>query len=640
MSVVLGRSLEKRYGDDLVFTGLDFAIGQGDRIGLVGPNGSGKSSLLRAIGGLDDYFDGQLTYSRALTIGFLAQEPPGTIRLPVLDFLRSAFRELMELGRQLENLTAELETGVAGSRHEELLERYARVQAAFETRGGYTMDSRLEETLANLRIPESSWQSPVSDLSGGQRTRLHLGHVLLEQPRLLLLDEPTNYLDETSLPWLIRTLKNWSGSVVVVSHSYAFLEQVPTRIWELDRHGLTQYKGNHAAYRQQRAARRERQAKEYAAQQAFVAKTEEFIRRNKAGVLARQARGRETRMVRHLERHGVERVHADPALRFSFPSRVRSGDIVLRTYGLVVGYGFGKPILRVPDLELRRQTRVAVVGPNGAGKSTLLRTLVGHLEPVDGEFEMGASIRPGYFAQHHVRDDFSVLDPAQASFDLIKDQMRLKDQDVRDHLGAFQLSGEDVFRPLGTLSGGQKSRLMFAHLALQDTNLLVLDEPLSHFDSHDALLTSLQGYGGTILVVSHDQRLVSNLATQVWHITPGQEGQLSTLEVFHGSWSAWLNKRANGRRRAPSDTTPVSRVQDTDTTASNQSARQQRVETERNLEREIDLLDQKLEVVLERLNAASAAGDGEAIRKLQKAHRFLQDESDGKWAALAELYEA
>ena len=458
-----------------------------------------------------------------------------------MDFLRSAFRELEELGRQLENLTIELETGVEGPRHEELLERYARVQAAFETRGGYTMDSRLEETLANLRIPESSWQSPVSDLSGGQRTRLHLGHVLLEQPRLLLLDEPTNYLDEASLPWLIRTLKDWPGSVVVVSHNHAFLEQVPTRIWELDRHGLTQYKGNHAAYRQQRAARRERQAKEYAAQQAFVAKTEEFIRRNKAGVLSRQARGRETRLARHLERHGVERVHADPALRFSFPSRVRSGDIVLRTYGLVVGYGPGKPILRVPDLELRRQARVAVVGPNGAGKSTLLRTLVGHLEPVEGEFEMGASIRPGYFAQHHVRDEFSVLDPAQAPFDLIKDQMRLKDQDVRDHLGAFQLGGEDVFRPLGTLSGGQKSRLMFAHLALQDTNLLVLDEPLSHFDSHDALLTSLQGYGGTILVVSHDQRLV---------VQPGHPGLAHCARAGGTTVHSWRFFTVPGRRGA------------------------------------------------------------------------------------------
>ena len=640
MSVVVGRSLEKRYGDDLVFTNLDFAIGQGDRIGLVGPNGSGKSSLLRAIGGLDDYFEGQLTYSRDLTIGYLAQEPPGTIRLPVLEFLRSAFRELEELGRQLESLTTELETGVEGPRHEELLERYARVQVVFEAQGGYTMDSRLEETLANLRIPESSWQSPVSDLSGGQRTRLHLGHVLLEQPQLLLLDEPTNYLDAASLPWLIRTLKDWPGSVIVVSHNHAFLEQVPTRIWELDRHALTQYKGNHAQYREQRAARRERQAKEYAAQQAFVAKTEEFIRKNKAGVLSRQARGRETRLARHLERHGVERVHADPALRFSFPSRVRSGDIVLRTYGLVVGYGPGKPILRVPDLELRRQARVAVVGPNGVGKSTLLRTVVGHLEPVEGELEIGASIRPGYFAQHHVRDDFSVLDPAQAPFDLIKDQMRLKDQDVRDHLGAFQLGSEDVFRPLGTLSGGQKSRLMFAHLALQDTNLLVLDEPLSHFDSHDALLTSLQGYGGTILLVSHDQRLVANLATQVWHITPGQEGQPSSLEVFHGSWLAWRNKRANGRRRTLPETRPTPRGSAADTLAPNQSAKRQRMETERSLEREIDLLDQKMEAVLERLNAASAAGDGEAIRKLQKAHRYLQDESDGKWAALAELYEA
>ena len=640
MSVVVGRSLEKRFGDDLVFTGLDFVIGQGERIGLVGPNGSGKSTLLRAIGGLDDYFGGQLAYRRDLTIGYLAQEPPGTIRLPVLDFLRSAFRELEELGGQLEELTAELERGSAEPRHENLLERYAAVQAAFEAKGGYTMESRLEETLDNLRIPEGSWQSPVSDLSGGQRTRLHLGHVLLEQPQLLLLDEPTNYLDEASLPWLVRTLKDWPGSLIVVSHSHAFLEQVPTRIWELDRHVLTQYKGNHAAYREQRAARRERQAKEYATQQAFVAKTEEFIRRNKAGVLSRQARGRATRLARHLERHGVERVQADPALRFSFPSRVRSGDIVLRTYGLVVGYGPDKPILRVPDLELRRQARVAVVGPNGAGKSTLLRTLVGHLEPVGGEFEIGASIRPGYFAQHHVRDDFSVLDPDQAPFDLIKDRMRLKDQDVRDHLGAFQLGGEDVFRPLGTLSGGQKSRLMFAHLALQDTNFLVLDEPLSHFDSHDALLTSLQGYGGTILVVSHDQRLVESLATQVWHIVPGQDGQLSSLEVFHGSWTAWRNARANGRRAVLSETRPSSRGAAADVPVPGRLAKRQRAEAESSLEREIDLLDQKMEAVLERLNAASAAGDSESIRKLQKAHRFLQDESDGKWAALAELYDS
>ncbi len=645
MSLVIASELEKRYGDQIVFRYLDFRIEANDRIGLVGPNGSGKSSLLRIIAQRDDMYTGHLQSRKGLTRGFLEQEPLGSDQRSVFALLDTAFDDVHLLGRELEEITRAIEVCPEPERRQNLISQYGHKQEVYLERGGYDTVRSIEETLLNLRIPRSAWQEPVASLSGGQRTRVHLGYLLLQKPELLLLDEPTNYLDVNSMPWLERTLQNWPGSIVLVSHDGHFLDRVTNRIWELNHHRLEAYRGNYAHYREQRAARITRQEKEYQVQQEYVARTEEFVRRYKAGQRSKEARGRETRMKRYLERHGLDRPEHDKVWKLTFPCTKRSGEIVVRTSGLIVGYQTGSPVLQVPDLEIRRTATVALLGANGSGKSSLLRTMVGQICPLSGSVTMGANVRIGYFAQHQVKDDYATVDAALSPFELIQDQKPLKDQEVRDHLAIFQLQGEDVFRPVSTLSGGQKSRLMFAKLALADTNFLILDEPMSHFDSVEVMQEALKRYAGTIIIVTHDRALVDALATQLWFITGPQEGEPAQLRVRSETWQAYRQGVAAGlpdwdsETRAhreqpksaeltvvqPDGRRPLSRHNDS------------RI---KDLEREIEELEQKVGQVLDRLAEASARNDGESIRKLRKVHKFLQDQTDRKWDEWETLHSA
>lgn len=637
MSVVVAAQLEKRYGDQLVFSQVAFRIEWGDCIGLVGPNGSGKSTLMRIIAGQDDLYGGQMSRSRRLTIGCLEQEPLGSDRRTVLALLDSAFADLHALGHALEELAVDIEACPDERERQALLDTYGRRQAEFEHRGGYDTERRLQETLRHLRIPEQVWHAPVSSLSGGQRTRLHLGFLILSRPQLLLLDEPTNYLDAVSMPWLVQVLAAWQGSLVIISHSHGFLDQVATRIWEMDHHTLTLYHGNHSHYRLQRAERRERQAREYRAQQEYIARTEDFIHRFKAGQRSKEARGRATRMKRFLAEHAVDRPQADRQLRLTFPATVRSGEIVMRTHNLAAGYTAGAPILTVPDLEVRRTARVALLGPNGTGKSTLLRTLVGQIRPLQGSVTLGANVRLGYFAQHQVRDDYAVLDAGRSAFDLVQARSRLLDQETRDHLARFQLAADDVFRPIATLSGGQKSRLMFALLALQDTNFLVLDEPMSHFDSAGVLQEALRQYAGTILFVTHDQALVEALATQLWFVVPEAEDGPARLMIRTESWQDHARDREDGMDREPDD--PGALATRENGRRGPVSSARARATREKELEAEIQDIEQKIGVVVERLSQASVRSDAETIRKMRKVHRFLEEQADQRWDEWISLQE-
>ena len=461
----------------------------------------------------------------------MVQEPPGTERRSVLEFLNSAHAATHRLEDQLELLAGKLAEPHSNAVHQEMLEDYGKLQAELERRGGYDTERRTLEALQGLRIPEGNWEDPVSSLSGGQRTRLHLGKLILSRPQLLLLDEPTNYLDTQSLPWLLSMLAQWSGSVIVISHDFMFMDQVVNRIWEMNHFRLEQYSGNYSQYIAQKEARDERQAKEFKAQQEYIAKTEDFVRRFKAGSLSKQARGRETRLKRYLATQAIEKPKRDKNLTLNFPAASRSGEIVVRLSDLSAGYQRDVPIVKVGNLEIRRLERIALLGPNGSGKSTLFRTVVGQLRPLTGMLKIGANVRIGYFAQHQVEDDFAAMDPTKSPFDFVLDAKAMQDQEVRSHLGMFQLSGEDVFRPLGTLSGGQKSRLAMAMLALEKTNFLILDEPMSHFDSSSAMEEALQQYDGTIFFISHDSVLVDKLATEVWEITPGGDVQPSTVDI-------------------------------------------------------------------------------------------------------------
>ncbi len=633
MSLVVASDLEKRYGDQIVFHQLDFRIEGNDRIGLVGPNGSGKSSLLRILAQRDVMYAGRMWSCQGLTLGYLEQEPLGADRRPVFALLNTAFDAVHTLGRQLEQLTQAIESCADSDQRQDLITEYGQRQMEYEERGGYDTERSIEEALRNLRIPQRAWHEPVAQLSGGQRTRVHLGYLLLQQPQLLLLDEPSNYVDAATMPWLERCLQNWPGSLVVVSHDPHFLDRVTTRVWELKHHRLEVYRGSYTEYRAQRAARIARQEKEYEAQQAYVAKTEDFVRRYKAGQRSREARGRETRMKRYLAQYGVAQPQQDKVWKLAFPSTKRSGDIVIRTASLTVGYHEDQPVLQVPDLEIRRTTRVALLGANGTGKSSLLRTLVGQIAPLTGAVTMGANVRIGYFAQHHVRDDYATMDASRTPFDIIQEQKRLLDQEVRDHLAIFQLQGEDVFRPVSTLSGGQKSRLMFARLALADTNFLILDEPSSHFDSLEVLQEALQQYAGTILLVTHNQVLVDALATQLWLIDTAPVGDHAQLTVRPETWHQYqrslTHKRTNKDETQGAANNGQPSGMDSHTNILDRPAvLRSRIQ---DLEEDIASLEQKVGQVLERLTTASARQDVEAIRKLRKVHKFLQDQADRKW---------
>ncbi len=638
MTILVTDQLEKRYGDDLVFSKVSVRVDWGDRIGLIGPNGSGKSTLMRIVAGEDDLFEGTVVRSQGLSSGYLLQEPPGTERRAVLDFLNFAHAEVHRLEERMEKLATDLAESHTATQHQELLQEYDSLQAELERRGGYDTERRTLETLQGLRIPKESWEEPVSSLSGGQRTRLHLGQLILTCPQLLLLDEPTNYLDVQSLPWLYSVLANWPGSVITISHEPVFMDKIVNRIWELNHYRLEQYRGNYSQYRAQKEARDERQAKEFKAQEEYIAKTEDFIRRFKAGSLSKQARGRETRLKRYLTTQAIEKPKNEKTLSLNFPAAGRSGEVVARFSELIVGYDRQSPIAKVQDLEIRRLERIALAGPNGTGKSTLLRTLLGQIQPLSGMLMLGANVRMGYFAQHQVVDDFAAMDASKSPFDLILDAKAMQDQEVRGHLGMFQLSGEDVFRPLGTLSGGQKSRLAFAMLALEKTNLLILDEPMSHFDSSAVLVEALLEYEGTILFVSHDSAVVDSLATQVWEITPQDNEQPAIVDTRRDpgrqdeDWTAGSEVDFNpdhfkARRSRRVGTRLLNRAPD--------KGRVHAKEREDRLVEEIDDIEGKMERIAEKLTAASAKGDAEAIRTLNKTHKYLQDQVDARWAELA-----
>jgi ATP-binding cassette subfamily F protein 3 len=415
-----------------------------------------------------------------------------------------------------------------------VLARYGELQGQFEAGGGYTYEQRIKTVLHGLGFSPADYDTPLSRLSGGQKTRAVLARLLLENPDLLALDEPTNHLDIHAVEWLEGFLREYEGAVLVISHDRYFMDAMARTIWELDFGTLEAYRGSYTHYTEQRAARRERLFKEYEAQQEFIARETEYIRRNLAGQNTRQAQGRRTRLER-LKRDGLvgkPRTRSSMALRMGHT--VRSGDLVLRTFDLEVGYP-GKPLFRAPNLVLRRGDVAALIGANGVGKSTFIKTILGDLAPLAGEARLGAAVQVGYFAQAH-----EGLNPHATILDEILAAKEQPISQARNLLGQFMFSGDDVFRPIGSLSGGERGRVALAKLALTGANLLMLDEPTNHLDidSQEILQNVLADFPGTILLVSHDRYLIDALATHIWHVRPGE------MTVFEGGYQAYLEAQA------------------------------------------------------------------------------------------------
>ena len=525
MPLVSTSNLAVHYGADIIFSGVDLDINERARIGIVGPNGGGKTSLLRVLVGLQDANEGRVARSNGIQVGYVPQHPEMQIGGTLREEVMRAFDQVRLLEKDLETAAQEPNDDAeqAGLRYAELLERY-------ETLGGYTYERAGERMVDGLGLRAETLGAPASSASGGERTRAALAKALLGNPDLLVLDEPTNYLDLKGVTWLERYLTHFAPAVVVVSHDRYFLDEMATQIWEIDYGRMNTFPGNFSKYRVLKGERDLRQAKEYEAQQEFIAKEQAFIDRYRAGQRSREAKGRETRLGR-LER--IDRPDLDRSISISSGGASRTGQVVISTKGLKVGYTDGDgptELFKVPDLKLARGSRTAVIGDNGTGKTTFIKTVLGMVPPLDGFVAVGQSVKVGYYSQGV--DD---LDDEQTVLESFLDIKNIPFEDARSYLARFLFQAEDVFREVGACSGGEKSRLALARLLITEPNLLVLDEPTTHFDipSREALEQILLIYTGTILLVSHDRHLVSLLAESLLVTANGE------VDHFKGTFDEW-----------------------------------------------------------------------------------------------------
>mgnify|MGYP000967478966 FL=1 len=641
MSILTTQNLGRSFGAVDVFEGITLAIPHNARIAIVGPNGVGKTTLLRILAGEDSPSQGNIHTSRGLKIAYLPQTAVGLTHGTLWDSCLSAFENLLEMGSQLQKLEERMS---AGDNAPELLDDYGRLQSRFDLAGGYTYANRLQQTLTGLGFDEDDFHRPLSQLSGGQRTRARLAKLLLEDPDLLLLDEPTNHLDIQAVEWLEAWLRSWNGAAIIVSHDRYFLDQTAHFVWEMTP-AIEEYRGNYTAYLQQRQERYERRLAEYKAQQEYIEKQEDYINRFIDSQNTAQARGRRKRLERMMRdsKLTMPDVNVRP-MHLRLKVSGRSGQLVLRTYDLEVGYhDEGRPLFATPDLVLERTECVAIIGPNGAGKTTFLRTILGQIPPYSGETELGASLKVGYFAQAHeeLKEENNLIE------EINREAPRMLPGEVRDYLAKYGFQEDEVFAPVSTLSGGERGRLALAKLALSDANLLLLDEPTNHLDlsTQEVLQKVLADYPGTILLVSHDRYLIDALATQIWELLPDE----SRLQAYKGSYSEYREfKQARAARLAEQIEAhrEVSKPKHSEQKAnsSNKLSRNQRQQLEKKLAKvESEIHDFENKKALCEAKLSNPPSDPAALLKLSDEYQDLLNALEAlmlNWTELAETLHA
>ena len=610
------------YGEMEIFADVSVEVGERARIGLVGPNGSGKTSLLRVLTGGLEPDAGSVSMTSGLRVAYVSQMPehdaPGTLR----DEVQSAFQKLFDLEDELANRALEIqqEDGEARRRAET---RYAQLLEDYEALGGYDYQGGMDRVVAGVGLSAEALDTPASAASGGERTRAALARALLMDPDLLVLDEPTNYLDFDGLNWLEDFLSGFKYAVVVVSHDRYFLDRVCSEIWEMERGRLQRFPGNYSQYRELKRAQVERQRKEFERQRERITKEEFFIQRYKAGQRSREARGREKKLAR-LER--IEAPQREKTISIGAANAARTGHVALSLRGLSVGFSEGETrttLLTMPDIDVESGSRTAIVGANGIGKTTLIRTILGEQPPLSGSVRLGHNVETGYLNQGtwNLPDDKNVLE----AFLEIRN---IPIGEARDYLARFLFQGDDVFKRVSALSGGERTRLSLARLLITYPNVLILDEPTTHLDiaSREALEDTLESFDGTLLFVSHDRHFIGMMAERIWAIEEG------TVRPFSGGFAEWM--RAN----RPPEPEPVSKRARARHRRRERESRKRERKTRSSAQAQTvdyEVLIQRLEAksadIEKRLETASTRQDTNEIARLGHEYADTQRDIEDAW---------
>ena len=535
MILMTVQGVSKSFGMKSVLKDISLTLQQGARMGLIGVNGSGKSTLFRLIAGQMEPDEGSISLMRGTRVGMLTQEADIQSDLTVREELSRVFEPVREMERRLRALEEEM-----AQKHEDeaeldrLSREYARLTDRFEDAGGYEWPSRIQGVLAGLGFARGREDQPASVLSGGEKTRLCLARLLLTQPDLLMLDEPTNHLDLSSIQWLEDTLKKYRGTVLIISHDRYFMNSVCDCMAEISMRRLVQYEGNYDQFTVKRQADIERQIREYKLQQAEIARQQAIIQRYRMYNREKSIRAAESREKRLEKMERLERPVDEQHVRFSFEARRRTGDDVLKVHGLAKSFE-GRRLFENFDLHLRAGDRVAIIGPNGVGKSTLLNIIARKLKADAGEVEFGANVDLGYYEQHQTG-----LDPEKDVLNELWDAFPRLDLDrVRSVLALFLFTGDDVYKKISMLSGGEKGRVSLCKLMLKRDNLLLLDEPTNHLDmdSREVLEGALEDFDGTILTVSHDRYFINRVADRILEMRP------DGVKEYLGNYDDYLEKK-------------------------------------------------------------------------------------------------
>ena len=635
MIILQANKIERSFAGEVLFDNISLQVDERDRIALVGKNGAGKSTLLKILVGEEEPTSGEINKKRDLSLSYLAQDSRFESSNTIYEEMLHVFDDLRKTEKTLRQM--ELAMGKkTGADLEKLMQDYDRLSEEFRQAGGFTYEADIRAILNGFKFDESMWQMKIEELSGGQNTRLALAKMLLEKPNLLVLDEPTNHLDIETIAWLENYLVNYSGALLIVSHDRYFLDKVATITLDLTKHSLDRYVGNYSSFVEQKEQKLLTEAKNYEKQQKEIAALEDFVNRNlvRASTTKRaQSRRKQLEKMERLDKPeaGTKSAH------MTFHSDKTSGNVVLTVEEAAVGYD--DQILSEPiNLDIRKMNAVAIVGPNGIGKSTLIKSIVGQIPFIKGEARFGANVEVGYYDQTQ-----SKLTPHNSVLDELWNDFKLTPEvEIRNRLGAFLFSGDDVKKTVGMLSGGERARLLLAKLSMENNNFLILDEPTNHLDidSKEVLENALIDFDGTLLFVSHDRYFINRVATQVLELS--DEG--STL--YLGDYDYYLEKKAEleALAAAQAEADPVSSTEEVtsnDYHLQKQNQKELRKITRRieQLEAEMEELDQKIQDITETMHSTNDAADLVQLQSELDQLTVQQEAVMEEWAELSEQVE-